>query len=238
LIGITCYNLASAEDRPAKFGLNHAYAKAIELAGGTSLLMPSLGATESLRRLFDILDGVLLPGGADFQPATYGAEPHPSTDEGDALHDEAELALARWALDEGKPVLGICRGQQCLNVAEGGTLIQDVPTQVPEALVHRVQPRDAMAHEISIDPDSRLADLIGTTSVGVNSMHHQAVAEIAPGWLVVARAPDGVIEGIERPDHRFAVAVQFHPEELVPGHAASERLFQRFVAEAGRGARS
>jgi putative glutamine amidotransferase len=150
----------------------------------------------------------------------------------DSLLDTAELALARWALAEGKPVLGICRGQQCLNVAAGGTLFQDIPSEVVGALDHRVEPRDARAHELAVEPDSRLADLLGATRTAVNSLHHQAVREVAPGFVAVAWAPDGVIEGLERPDHPFAVSVQFHPEELVPGHEPSERLVQRFVAEA------
>jgi len=231
LIGITT-STQTEPDRPPRFRLNQAYARAVELAGGAPVLIPSLGPTEALYAIFDALDGLLLPGGADMQPSTYGAEPHPMLESVDPALDETELALARWALAEEKPVLGICRGQQCINVAAGGTLFQDIPSEVPGALAHRVEPRDTIAHPIEVEPDSRLADLLGATQVRVNSLHHQAVRDVAPGFIVVARAPDGVIEGIERPDHRFAVAVQFHPEELVPGHAASERLLQRFIAEA------
>jgi putative glutamine amidotransferase len=196
------------------------------------VLIPNLGEGEALWAVLEMLDGLLLPGGADMAPATYGAEPHVNAGEPDPALDETELALARWALGEETPVLGICRGQQCLNVAAGGTLFQDVPTEVPNAVSHRVEPRDAVAHAIAVEPDSRLADLLGGTEVPVNSLHHQAVRDVAPGFIASAWAPDGVIEGIESLDHGFAVAVQFHPEELVPGHQASEHLLRRFVAEA------
>jgi putative glutamine amidotransferase len=232
LIGITGAIEAKA-DRPPRFRINQAYARAIELAGGVPVLIPSFGPTETLRATFEALAGIVLPGGADLQPSTYGAERHVETDEGNAILDETELALARWALEEGKPVLGICRGQQCLNVAAGGTLYQHIPDDIPQALVHRYEVRTGIAHTIEVEPDSRLADLFGGTQVAVNSMHHQAVRDLGRGFLAVAHAPDGVVEGIERPDHPFAVAVQFHPEELVPGHVPSERLLQRFV-EASR----
>ncbi len=233
LIGITCATAAGEVGKPRRFGLNQAYARAVALAGGAPVLIPSLGAaqTEALRSLFDAVDALLLPGGADLQPATYGARPHPELGPVDPGLDETELQLARWALDEGKPVLGLCRGQQCLNVAAGGTLYQDIPSEITGALRHRHEERDTLVHDIRVEASSRLADLLGETELKVNSMHHQAVRDVAPGFRAVAHAPDGVIEGIERPDHPFAVAVQFHPEELVPGHEPSERLLRRFVAE-------
>jgi putative glutamine amidotransferase len=232
LIGLTCATASTGDDRPPVFQLNQAYVIAVTRAGGVPVIISSLGAGEALRVLYDTLDAILLPGGADLHPSLYGEEPHSTVYGVNPIRDETELALARWALVEEKPILGICRGQQALNVAAGGTLIQDIPTQVPHALPHDLQPRTALAHPIAVEPDSRLADLFGSTQLEVNSLHHQAVAEIAPGFVATARAPDGVIEGIERPDHPFAVSVQFHPEELIPGHEPSERLVRRFVAEA------
>lgn len=221
------------------FRLNHSYMNAVLIAGGTPVLVPAVllslpQGEEALRTLFETLHGLLLPGGADLDPSLYGQMPHNQTGLPDKAIDALEIKLAQWALSERKPVLGICRGQQCLNVAAGGTLFQDIPSEIPGALTHRVEPRNSLAHEMIVEPDSRLADLLGTTRLSVNSLHHQSVRGIAPGFLVVARAPDGVIEGIERLDHPFAVAVQFHPEELVPGHAASARLLRAFVQQCAR----
>lgn len=232
LIGITCSTALGDASHPAAYRLNQAYARAVAYAGGAPLLIPPLGAGEVTRHLFDALDGILLPGGADLQPATYSAAPHPKLGSVDPALDETELALARWALAEHKPVLGICRGQQCLNVAAGGTLYQDIASEIPGALTHRLEPRTALAHPIGVEPGSRLAEILGTTRLEVNSLHHQSVREVAPPFLLVARAPDGVIEGLEHPDHPFAVTVQFHPEELVPGHQPSERLLAAFIAAA------
>lgn len=232
VIGITCSTGAGDEAHPAVYRLNQAYARAIASAGGAPLLIPALGGGEATREIFDALDGLLLPGGADLQPSTYGAAPHPMLGGVDPALDETELALARWALAERKPVLGICRGQQCLNIAAGGTLYQDIPSEIPGAATHRLEPRNALAHAIEVEPDSRLAEILGATRVEVNSLHHQSVREVGRGFLAVAHAPDGIIEGMEHPEHPFAVAVQFHPEELVPGHEASERLLESFIAAA------
>jgi putative glutamine amidotransferase len=195
-------------------------------------MLPPIGDADVLRDQFNLLDGLLLPGGADIAPSFYGADPHPEQDPADVHLDEAELTLARWALSEKKPVLGICRGQQVMNVAAGGTLYQDIPTEISAPLVHRSSERSALIHEITIETDSRLANLIGVTAVGVNSMHHQSVRELAAGFLISARSADAVIEAIELADHPYAIAVQFHPEELVPGHEASEKLFLSFIAAA------
>ena len=230
LIGMTCSTVAE-DGRPRGFRLNQAYARAIASVGGIPLLIPCLGDSAALRALFDAVDGVLLPGGGDLDPATYGAERHPATGVADVALDEAELALARWALAEDKPILGICRGQQCINVAAGGRLLQDIPSEMITPLEHSCRERTRLVHTVAVEPGSRLADLLGGDHVSVNSLHHQAVLTVAPGFVATAHTEDSVIEGIECPDHPFAVAVQFHPEELIPGHPASERLMQRFVAE-------
>src|SRR5579871_1162429 len=190
LIGITCNTLAATDTRPLGFRLNQAYARAVIEAGGAPVLIPIFGEGEALRATFDVLAGLLLPGGADVDPTRYGAAPHPMSGEADPLLDETELALARWALDEGKPVLGICRGLQCLNVAAGGTLLQDVPTEVPNVLPHNVDPRDAIAHSILVEAVSQLADILGMTTIEVNSRHHQAVRELGSGFVATAWAPD------------------------------------------------
>jgi putative glutamine amidotransferase len=153
----------------------------------------------------------------------------------DDVLDQLELTLGRWALAEGKPLLGICRGQQALNVATGGTLYQDIGLALDSPFVHwQDAARDSLVHPIAVARDSRLAAIFGTTDLHVNSMHHQAVADLAPGWRGVARAPDGVLEAMEHEEHPFAIAVQFHPEELIRHHAPSLRLFQAFVAACSR----
>jgi putative glutamine amidotransferase len=149
----------------------------------------------------------------------------------DEALDAVELALGRWALGDGKPVLGICRGQQTLNVAAGGTLYQDIASQLPGAAPHQFpEARTALVHDLRVEPRSRLATVLGEDRLAVNSIHHQAVERLAPDLRATAWAPDGVIEGVEHPSHPFALAVQFHPEELVPDHAPSARLFAAFVA--------
>lgn len=234
LIGIPC-STASEKDSPPGYRVNQAYARAVEQTGGTPILIPLLSPeSPALRSLFDSLDGILLPGGADIDPSTYGAEPHPKLGSTDPERDATELALTRWALGESKPILGICRGQQCLNVAAGGSLYQDIASDIPGALTHRHEPRGAFAHPVRVDPGSALAEILGSTSFDANSLHHQAVKDVAPGFIPVAWAPDGVIEGLERRDHPFALAVQFHPEELVPGHEPSERLLRSFADAASR----
>jgi putative glutamine amidotransferase len=233
LVGITCATLAPQGQRPPGFRQNQSYARAVAAAGALPVLLPLLDDENALRALYDRLDGVLLPGGGDVNPVCYGeaARPEHHVEGIDEQLDRVELTLARWALADGKPLFGICRGQQTLAVATGGALYQDIPSQIDGALAHQhPDARTALVHTIRVEPSSRLATVLGATECGVNSIHHQAVARLGDGWRAVAWAPDGVLEGIEHSDHPFALAVQFHPEELVPDHAPSARLFAAFVA--------
>jgi putative glutamine amidotransferase len=146
-----------------------------------------------------------------------------------------ELALARWSLAEDKPVLAICRGIQVMNVAAGGTLIQDIPSQIPSALVHHYSddtPRDYIAHTIRVTERTRLAAILGATTVATNSWHHQSCDAPGEGLVYIAWASDGVVEGAEFPGHRFAVAVQWHPEEMFHHRADMLALFRAFVEAA------
>jgi putative glutamine amidotransferase len=167
----------------------------------------------------DDCDGVLLTGGADVDPSRYHADRH-RTVEINASRDEYEFALTRHALERDLPVLAICRGVQLLNVVAGGTLIQDLPSERPGPLVHAIaRPADHIAHEVTIQPDTCLGALLAGAvdargRVSVNSRHHQAVGNLAPGFLVAATAPDGVVEAIEKPDATFCVGVQWHPENF------------------------
>jgi putative glutamine amidotransferase len=177
-------------------------------------------AHDGLPQALDTCDGLLLTGGVDVDPSRYGdPERHPAT-EVDPARDAYELALAREALARDLPLFAICRGVQVLNVAAGGTLIQDVPSQHPGALVHSVEETpQTIAHPVCVEAGTRLRELLGTRadehgSVSVNSRHHQALKSVAPGFVVSARAADGVIEAIERPQARFCIGVQWHPENF------------------------
>ncbi|MDX1994965.1 MAG: gamma-glutamyl-gamma-aminobutyrate hydrolase family protein [bacterium] len=210
---------------------------AIEAAGGLPLLIPVGLDQDTLREIYQRLDGLLLPGGGDIDPARYGEARHPLTNYLDPLRDETEITLARWAMDDDLPVLGICRGHQLFNVALGGTLIQDIPSEVGTSLNHdtgEANPRDMRPHSVEVDPESRLARLLGTTQVEVNSLHHQAIQNPAAALCITAYAPDGVIEAAEVPDRHFALTVQWHPEDLANGDEAMRRLFTAFVEAASQ----
>jgi len=231
LIGIPC----RATDDPApRFFNNQSYVRALEAAGGSAVLIPLLADQAALRAIYERLDGVLLAGGGDIEPGRYGdAERHPTLFGLDAAQDEVETILTRWALTDGRPLLAICRGIQVLNVAVGGTLWQDVPSQWPSDVDHpgKDRPRSAVNHLVTIEPRSRLAAIVGGEPLGVNSFHHQAIRQLAPGFVVTALAPDGVIEAIESPGSRFALGVQFHPEEMWLVSERLARLFRAFVQE-------
>jgi len=165
-------------------------------------------------------------------PGEYGEPVEPFCGEIDTARDAVELRLLCWALEKPLPILGICRGIQMLNVAAGGSLYQDIAAQLSNALYHphiKGNPYHFRAHPIEIVHSSRLARALGTLNIEVNSLHHQAVKQVALGFHVIARAPDGVVEGIEADDGRFALGVQFHPEWMIDDDARMVRIFQEFV---------
>jgi putative glutamine amidotransferase len=191
------------------------YEMSVRRAGGEPCVL-QIDAAASLKKL----DGLLLTGGGDVDPARYKAAPHPKTEPPDAARDGFELELVRLALEGDVPILGVCRGMQIMNVAAGGTLIQDIPSEVNRPLGHQIDnPLYAIAHEVWVARDSALGaamkEELGDGEVlQVNSRHHQAIQQMAPDFKVSATAPDGVIEAIERPASRFCVAVQWHPENF------------------------
>jgi len=195
----------------------HDYEESVQRAGAESRVL-QIGAAsgEALRGL----DGLLLAGGEDVDPALFGEPPHPSFRPAEPGRDEHEMALVRAAVSAGLPLLAICRGAQVLNVAFGGTLVQDIPTLVPDALSHYIDtPPSAIAHEVWMTRDSLLWSLMreaaeGEDTVQVNSRHHQAVARPADGFVVCGTAPDGVVEAVERPEGAFCLGVQWHPENF------------------------
>jgi putative glutamine amidotransferase len=201
-IGIT--NCSKIED----------YKEAVRVAGGEPVVLD--WTTVTPEQALSSVDAVVLTGGPDVDPAEYGQVPHASVEHAENGRDRFELDLSRRVIDTNVPLLAICRGMQVLNVAAGGTLIQDVPSQIASSIDHSLtKPKDRIAHEVSITSGSRTWELLGRkTSRAVNSRHHQAVDRIADGFVVTATAPDSVVEAMERPGATFCVAVQWHPENF------------------------
>ena len=237
VIGITGRTDQSA--RPPNislFSLGQTYVQAVELGGGAPVIIPPHLEEAELRAIFEHLDGLLLSGGGDVLPALFDEKDSGLLWSVDERRDHTELALARWALAEELPLLAICRGVQVLNVASGGTLIQDISTLIPDALTHSTvagRPKSSVAHMVEVAAGSYLAALVGAGQLGVNSAHHQAVKDVGAGLVITARAPDGVIEGLELPSHPFCIGVQWHPEAMVENHPVMRRLFEG-LAKAAR----
>lgn len=233
IVGVPCIAIQSAKKhRPPRLGQNRTYLDALVRAGAAPVLIPHLTDESRLRALYDSLVGLLLPGGEDVDPARYGEARQTVCGASSDERDGTELALARWAVAEGKPLLAICRGIQVLNVSLGGSLYQDIKAQVPGADKHNWYPgypRDRLSHPVSIVPQTRLARIVSAGSLAVNSLHHQAIKEAAPGLIVSAHAPDQIVEAAEVDGHPFAVAVQWHPEELAPDDTQAQLLFDAFV---------
>jgi putative glutamine amidotransferase len=224
--------------------LEERMALAIFRAGAVPVMLPDLKAAPSRAAVMDLVDGLVLAGGADVSPEAYGETPLNEKWKGDPVRDAYECELVQLANDRDLPVLGICRGIQILNVALGGTLWQDINTQVEGTLVHRDWHHyDDNGHDIRLDPDSWASRIYGgATSLAVNSVHHQAIAKLAPGLRATAWAPDGIIEAAEwKDDSRWIRAVQWHPEWLEAervalggpdaGRADGAAIFAAFVAE-------
>jgi putative glutamine amidotransferase len=201
----------------------YAYVQAVERAGARALLVPP--SNDAVEETLDALDGLLLSGGSDLDPDTYGADAHPATNGLRPERDRAELALLEAALARDMPVLAICRGFQVLNVARGGDLVQHLPEIVGDER-HREAPGTFSDHPVRIDDASKLGGVLGD-SAPVKSSHHQGVGTVGRGLREVAWAEDGTVEGLEDPERRFAVGVLWHPEA-----GEDLRLFEALVAEA------
>ena len=214
------------------YAIRENYCNAVRHAGGLPILLPH--DPDAASDYVERIDGLIVTGGGfDVDPALFGASTrHPTVTTKDR-RTALELAATRIALSREKPVLGICGGQQLLNVALGGTLIQHIPDEIPGALPHRQpNPRDEPGHAVRVIPGTVLHRITGAERLAVNSAHHQAVKEAGPGLVIDAVAEDGVVEGIEDPRHRFCVGVQWHPEFEI--NEADRRIFRAFI-EAGGG---
>lgn len=196
------------------------YLASVERVGATPVVV-SAESHGDVRRWLSEVEGLVLTGGADVDPVCYGERPHALYKGASPGKDAFEIELVHRAIEADLPILAICRGAQVLNVACGGTLVQDIPSGLPQTLPHHVaEPKDGVAHEVTVAPGCRLHEIMGGRRdeplvLGVNTRHHQAVKHLAPGLTVTATAPDGVVEGIERRASRFCVGVQWHPENFL-----------------------
>ena len=205
------------------------YMRGVEQAGGLPIMLPLTDDDAALRQLADTCDGFLLTGGQDVSPALYGAAPAPACGETCPARDAMETKLLALALEQDKPVLGICRGIQFLNVYLGGTLYQDLPTEHPSAAEHHQKPPyDVPVHSVTLTAGSPLWALLGKDTLAVNSLH-QAIKTLAPGLAAMAVSEDGLTEAVCLPDKRFVWAVQWHPEFSFPVNADSRKIFAAFV---------
>lgn len=235
LIGIPAAHEIDEYRRPRYYVLE-SYAQALLEAGGVPLIIPlnvmQHDDTSLLRSLYERLDGILLSGGGDVHPEFYDQHLSDTIARIDRSRDQVEIKLARWAFEDDRPLLGICRGSQVMNVALGGTLIHDIPSAVRSQLQHDQALSEnpaRLAHEVNIKADSRLATILGTDHLTVNSLHHQAVDQLASGLTISARAADDVIEGIEAPSAAFYIGIQWHPEWLTRNVPVMKKLFKAFV---------
>jgi putative glutamine amidotransferase len=236
LIGISS-SLFKIETGPfigrERAAVGYDYVQAIKQAGGIPFILPIVENPTHIQRQIELVDGVLLSGGYDVWPLHYGEEPMPCLENICPQRDVYELELIRLAQQLSKPLLGICRGLQLLNVAFGGTLYQDIMAALPAALQHhqKAKPEEAM-HTVELVEGTLLHQMMGTSTLLTNSYHHQAVKELAPGFRVNARAKDGLVEGIEKVGESWMLGVQWHPEFMVNKHVQMRKLFQALVEAA------
>src|SRR5438067_12356925 len=210
------------------------YIESLKRAGAVPVLIPP--QPENAADLAETLDGILLAGGDDCDPAEYGEEKHPTCETMDPRRQKNDLGLAKLGRERGIPTLGICLGIQMMNVAAGGTLIQDIGSTVGTDIDHASEPSDRHRHDVHIDLSTKLRSILGDQELNVNSSHHQAIGRVAEGLRVTAKAPDGIVEGLEDPSHPFYVGVQWHPEDM-PGEMSASAIFGAFVDAARKYAR-
>ena len=236
LIGIS----GSLDEKETQHFLMRCYSSALIAADAVPLLLSPAMDEAMLDSCLDRLDGVFLAGGNDLAPDLFGEDPVEKLGEVNPLRDQFEMMLVRKAFDRRMPVFGICRGIQSMNVAMGGTLWQDLPSQYRTAdgqppMQHRQTAKDCYtSHRVKVETETLLHLLVKADEIRVNSFHHQAVKDAAPGLMVTACATDGVIEAIECPDHPFFLGVQWHPERYFDRQEDSMALFRAFAEAAAK----
>ncbi len=237
VIGIATQTLPGVPgERQPCWLMGRSYIEELRKVGAVPWVIPLIPHDpDTLEEIFSRLDGVFITGGVDVDPTRYGEPKSALCGTTDPDRDAVEIALLQHALRRELPVLAVCRGIQILNVTCGGTLYQDVSAQVPAALKHDFFPtpeqpsRKYLAHDITVKAGSRLGHILGDAVVPVNSMHHQAIKDLAPNLAATAYAPDGIIEGVEGTAGQYLIAVQWHPEELTETQPGMARLFTTFA---------
>jgi len=239
VIGLTTQTLHSIDGippgLPASWVMNQRYFLAATMAGGVPWMIPLLDDDiYTLREIYERLDGILIPGGVDISPKEYGEDIRPECGNLDPARDRVELQLVRWAMEERKPVLGLCRGLQVINVASGGSLWQDLAAQNAAFHKHDYFPtsgfeRDHLAHDVQLVDGSLLSRVLEANSVPVNSMHHQGVKTLGRDLVVSATSPDGLVEAVEGSDDSFLIGVQWHPEVFEMADPHTRHLFGSFI---------
>lgn len=231
---IVCASAELLEGGVKRLFVNKAYADAIQEAGGMLVTVAGNLDEAAYAEIIETADGLLLPGGGDVNPERYGQKLRKCRCGAYDQRDAEEFALLNGAMKRRLPILAICRGMQIVNVNQGGTLYQDLESEMNGAIRHKPEDkqRSAICHEVAISSDTRLQKILGVAEIGVNSLHHQGVAEVGKGLMVTATAPDGLVEAIELKDYPFLIGVQWHPEELTD--PIWKKLFSDFVSEAAK----
>ncbi len=212
--------------------VSYNYVNSVLLAGGVPIMIPILKDTEDIDRYLDIVDGLIFTGGEDVAPLLYGENPIKEVTCICSDRDNMELNLFKRAYEKGVPIFGVCRGLQLINVALGGTLYQDINSQIKDSLGHSVDMAgDELYHSMKVEKDSKLYEVFQREMVDINSFHHQSVKDLGKDLKVSAYSEDGIVEAFESTNDKFIMAVQFHPEALIPRHMEFINLFKYFITK-------